>query len=59
MAKGVYWDMEHNRLTRSGNTFCTVESRHDQWVLEYNLLAEHSAFVARTAKPLPEEVLLL
>ena len=29
MAKGVYWDMEHNRLTRSGNTFCTVESRHD------------------------------
>ena len=56
IAKGVYWDMEHNRLTRSGNTFCTVESHHDQWVLEYNPLAEHSAFIARTAKPLPAEV---
>ena len=55
MAKGVYWDTEHNCLTRSGNTFCTVESHHDQWVLEYNPLPKHSAFIARTAKPLPEK----
>jgi hypothetical protein len=46
VAKGVYWDMENNRLTRGGNTFCTVESHHDQWVLEYNSLVKHSVFVA-------------
>ena len=53
VAKGVYWDMQNNRLTRDGMTFCSVESHHDQWTLEYKPLVEPSAFVARSAKPLP------
>ena len=47
VAKGVYWDMENNRLTQDGKTFCSVESHHDQWTLEHNPLAKQdSAFVA-------------
>jgi hypothetical protein len=45
--------MQNNRLTQSGNTFCSVESHNDQWVLEYNPLPEHSAFTVRSAQPLP------
>ena len=37
----------------AGNTFCTVETRHDQWVLEYNLVTDSSAFTVRSAQPLP------
>jgi hypothetical protein len=44
IAKKVYWDMENDRLTQAGKTFCTVETRHDQWVLEYNPVTDSSAF---------------
>ena len=53
VTKKVYWDMENDRLTQAGNTFCTVETRHDQWVLEYNLVTDSSAFTVRSAQPLP------
>ena len=45
--------MENDRLTQAGNTFCTVETRHYQWVLEYNPVTDSSAFTVRSAQPLP------
>jgi hypothetical protein len=53
VAKKVYWDMENDRLTQAGKTFYTVQTRHDQWVLEYNPVNDHSVFAVRSAQPLP------
>ena len=53
VAKRVYWDMENDRLTQAGKTFCTVQTRHDQWVLEYNPMNDRSVFAVRSAQPLP------
>jgi hypothetical protein len=53
VSKRVYWDMEHHRLTKEGETFCTVQTHHDQWVLEFNPSADLSAFAAWSAQPRP------
>ena len=46
VAKGVYWDMKNGQLTQDGKTFCSIESHHDQWTLEYNpSTKQDSAFV--------------
>jgi hypothetical protein len=45
--------MEHHRLTKEGKIFCTIQTHHDQWVLEFNPSPEPSAFVARSAQPHP------
>jgi hypothetical protein len=46
MAKGVHWDTEGKRVHSNGQTFCSIERYHGQWVLEYN---------ADLAKQLPEQ----
>jgi hypothetical protein len=56
IAKKVYWDMEGNRLTQAGKTFYTIQTRHDQWVLEYNPVSDHSAFTTQSAQPRPVDM---
>jgi len=34
--RGIYWDIQNERLTSQGNTFCPVIQHHGQWTLEYN-----------------------
>ena len=54
VAKKVYWDMERDRLTQGGKTFCAVQTRHDQWVLEYNPSTDQSTSIVRSEQPLPK-----
>jgi hypothetical protein len=60
LAKKVYWDMEHNRLTHNKQTFCYVERNHGQWTLENNepmqpTEDENAIFATRSARPRPDE----
>ena len=45
--------MENDRLIQAGKTFCTVQTRHNQWVVEYNPVNDRSVFAVRSAQPLP------
>jgi hypothetical protein len=54
IAKDVHWDTKDQRLTHNDRTFCTIQRRHGQWVLEYNELKD-SAFVVRSAQPRKDE----
>jgi hypothetical protein len=45
IAKNVHWDTEGKRLHSNGQTLCSIERYHSQWVLEYNA-PTHTAFIA-------------
>jgi hypothetical protein len=50
IAKNVHWDSEGKRLHSNGQTLCSIECYHGQWVLEYNA-PTHIAFIARSTQP--------
>jgi hypothetical protein len=50
IAKDVHWDTKDQRLTYKDRTFCTLQRRHGQWVLEYNE-PKNDGVLARSAQP--------
>jgi hypothetical protein len=51
IAKDVHWDTKGQRLTHNDRTFCTIQRRHGQWILEYNEPKNDGVFLTRSAQP--------
>jgi len=53
-SKGVYWDIENQRLHHQEETFCKIQKIGTHWALEYNPLSKSELSAPNTANSTPK-----